>query len=142
MMDIVDASKRSKMMSGIRGKNTKPEMKVRKFLHANGYWFRVHRKELPGKPDILIPKLKVCVFIHGCFWHQHHGCKYAVMPKTRVEFWRTKLCANNDRDIRNVESLNRLGWTVLVIWECEIKGSTDGLARLLKNLQTIEENIR
>jgi len=128
------------MMSGIKGKNTRPELLVRKFLHAQGYRYRLHRKELPGKPDIVLPKLKVCIFVHGCFWHQHEACKYATIPKTRPEFWETKFRENKDRDKKASDALCRLGWTVLIVWECELKGRAQGLSRLLDALKEASRN--
>lgn len=136
-MDIVDPAQRSRMMSGIKGKDTKPEMLVRRFLHAHGYRYRLHRKDLPGKPDIVMPRLKVCIFVHGCFWHHHQGCRFAVLPKSRPEFWRTKLLANSDRDQRAIESLNERGWTTLVVWECELRRSDTTLMSLLERLREI-----
>lgn len=134
-MDIVEPAKRSLMMSGIRGKNTKPEMVVRRFLHAQGYRYRLHRKDLPGKPDIVLSKLKVCVFVHGCFWHRHPGCRYAVLPKTRAAFWEAKLNANVDRDQASIRALQKAGWNVFVIWECELR-------RPNAVLQTLSESLR
>src|SRR5690554_2960017 len=100
-MDIVDESTRSRMMSAIGGRNTKPEIIVRKFLHARGFRFRLHVKDLPGRPDIVLPKWKACVFVHGCFWHRHANCRYATTPKTRPEFWAEKFRENVARDQRN-----------------------------------------
>ena len=122
-MDIVSPEVRSGMMSGIRGKDTAPELKVRSFLHANGFRFRLHRKDLPGKPDIVLPKYKACVFVHGCFWHRHEGCALARLPKSKLDFWLAKLEGNRARDARKVEALKRTGWRVLVVWECELKNS-------------------
>lgn len=137
-MDIVDPAQRSRMMSGIKGKDTKPEMLVRRFLHAHGYRYRLHRKDLPGKPDIVMPRLKVCIFVHGCFWHHHQGCRFAVLPKSRPEFWKAKLLANSNRDQRAIESLNEGGWTTLVVWECELRRSDTTLMSLLERLREIE----
>jgi|SRR5690606_30905611 len=134
-MDIVEPAKRSLMMSGIRGKNTKPEMVVRRFLHAQGYRYRLHRKDLPGKPDIVLPKLKTCVFVHGCFWHRHLGCRYAALPKTRAAFWEARLNANVDRDQASIRALQKAGWNVFVIWECELR-------RPNAVLQTLSESLR
>ena len=111
MPDVVDAATRSRMMSGISGKNTKPEIEVRRFLHRMGYRFRVHDRRLPGKPDIVLPKYRTVVFVHGCFWHQHPGCKYATKPASNAEFWREKLAGNAMRDARSMDELERLGWT-------------------------------
>lgn len=120
-MDIVDRSTRSRMMSAIRGRNTSPEISVRKWLHAHGYRFRLHRADLPGKPDIVLPRLRTCIFVHGCFWHRHPGCRFATVPKTRPEFWHQKFQANVARDERAVKALEAEGWRVLIVWECELK---------------------
>lgn len=105
-------------MSGIRGKNTKPEMIVRRAIFAAGFRFRLHCKYLPGIPDIVLPGRKLAVFVHGCFWHMHAGCKYAKLPSSRQDFWREKLGRNVERDRENVDALIGLGWRVLVVWEC------------------------
>lgn len=108
-------------MSNIRPKNTKPEMVVRKALFAAGYRFRLHRKDLPGSPDVVLPGHKVAIFTHGCFWHMHSGCRNAKLPATRPEFWKTKLLANVDRDARAADALRLLGWRVLTVWECSTR---------------------
>lgn len=105
-------------MSGIKAKNSRPEMLVRRLLFAAGYRFRLHRQDLPGTPDIVMPGRKVIIFVHGCFWHSHEGCRYARMPATRQDFWEAKLRANVDRDRRSMEKLNMMGWRVLYVWEC------------------------
>lgn len=122
MADIVDAATRSRMMSGIRGKNTAPEMAVRRFLHALGIRYRLHVNNLPGKPDIVLPKYRTVIFVHGCFWHQHPGCRNAVIPKSNVSFWEDKLRSNTARDARHQAALADAGWRAIVIWECQ---STD-----------------
>lgn len=127
MADVVGSATRSRMMSGIQGKNTKPELLVRKYLHGRGLRFRLHTKELPGRPDLVFPKFKAVVFVHGCFWHRHSGCKYATTPSSRVHFWTNKLSANVARDSYQIAALGRLGWHVLVIWECELR---EGMMRL------------
>ena len=124
-------------MSAIKSKNTKPEIAVRKLLHSMGYRFRLHRKDLPGSPDIVLPKYKTVIFVHGCFWHRHENCKYATTPKTRVEFWNKKFKDNIERDIKNQAELKSLDWVSTIIWECEIKNK--GL--LINKLQNIFINI-
>lgn len=121
MTDVVDTATRSRMMSGIRGKNTKPEIIIRKALFAAGFRFRLHRRDLPGAPDIVLPGRRVVVFVHGCFWHRHNGCRYARLPATRPEFWREKLDGNVQRDGRAVKMLLESGWRVLVVWECAVR---------------------
>lgn len=118
MADVVDAKTRSRMMSGIRGKNTKPEIAVRRALFAAGFRFRLHRRDLPGAPDVVLPGRRVAVFIHGCFWHQHMACRYAKLPSTSPEFWKAKLEGNSVRDRRDADALLATGWRVLTVWEC------------------------
>ena len=115
------SEQRSRNMSAIKSKNTKPEIAVRKLLHSMGYRFRLHRKDLPGSPDIVLPKYKTVIFVHGCFWHRHENCKYASTPKTRKEFWNKKFNDNILRDKKNLEILSSLGWKIIIIWECETK---------------------
>lgn len=124
MADVVSPEKRSEMMSGIRSRNTKPEILVRKWLHAHGYRFRLHRKDLPGTPDIVLPGRRLAIFVHGCFWHQHEGCHLVKLPSTRREWWQEKLGRNMLRDGRVKEELEALGWRVLVIWECETRNGS------------------
>lgn len=119
MTDVVDAKTRSQMMSGIRGKDTKPELLVRKYLHGRGLRFRLSSNKLPGRPDIVLPKYKTVVFVHGCFWHRHE-CEKFVWPKSRAEFWREKLNANAERDKLNSGKLTALGWQAIQIWECQL----------------------
>ena len=116
-----DARKRREVMSRIGGRNTDPELIVRRVAHRLRFRFRLHRSDLPGCPDIVFPQHSAVIMVHGCFWHRHSGCKYASMPKTRVSFWEAKFRGNVVRDRRNEEELRRLGWRVLVIWECETK---------------------
>ncbi|WP_428000210.1 very short patch repair endonuclease [Acidovorax sp.] len=118
MVDVVTPADRSRMMAGIQGKNTKPELTVRQMLFASGYRFRLHRRDLPGAPDIVMPSRKVAIFVHGCFWHMHSGCRFAKLPSTRPEFWQAKLQGNIDRDQAAVLKLNAMGWRVLWVWEC------------------------
>jgi DNA mismatch endonuclease (patch repair protein) len=130
MVDRYPPERRSEIMARIRGENTSPEMVVRRLVHGMGYRFRPHRKDLPGKPDIVLPKHRSIIFVHGCFWHQHPGCRRSALPKTRREWWRNKLDGNVARDRSNLEKLAELGWHVLVIWECELKPK-DGLVEKL-----------
>lgn len=122
MADITDPQTRSRMMAGIKGKDTKPEMLVRRALFSNGYRYRLHCKALAGAPDIVMQSRKVAIFVHGCFWHMHQGCRLAKLPATRPEFWANKLGANVERDTRNIATLRDQGWRVLVVWECATKG--------------------
>ncbi len=108
-------------MAQVKSKNTKPEMLVRSLLHRMGYRFRLHIKTLPGHPDVVLPRYKAVIFVHGCFWHGHEGCKRATMPATRTEFWRKKIDGNQSRDRRNLTALEELGYRCLVIWQCEMK---------------------
>jgi DNA mismatch endonuclease (patch repair protein) len=121
MADVHSKETRSYNMSRIKGKDTKPEMLVRRFLHAHGYRYRLHVKDLPGKPDIVLPKYKTVIFIHGCFWHGHEGCKYAALPETRKEWWSAKINTNINNDKVAESSLSLNGWNVIVVWGCELK---------------------
>ena len=121
MADVHSPETRSFNMSQIKGKNTKPEELVRRYLFSHGYRYRKNVSTLPGKPDIVLPKYKTCIFVNGCFWHKHEGCKYFVWPKNNAEFWKKKITGNVDRDLRQQNELRLLGWNVLVIWECELK---------------------
>lgn len=120
-MDILSKKKRSWVMSRIRGENTAPERQVRSLLHGLGYRFRLHRKDLPGRPDIVLPRYRTVIFVHGCFWHRHRGCKYAYKPKSRVAFWQGKFQENLERDRRKTKALKSLGWRVIVVWECGLE---------------------
>ncbi len=121
-------------MARIRGKNTKPELVVRSLLHRAGYRFSLHRKDLPGKPDIVLRKYHTVVFVHGCFWHRHNNCKTATTPKSNVGFWQSKFDRNVANDKRHARQLRAMGWSVLTIWECELKNPEKVLARLKKCL--------
>ena len=121
MTDIVNSRRRSEMMAGIRDRDTAPERAVRRIAHRMGLRFRLHRKDLPGRPDMVFPKHRLAVLVHGCFWHRHGGCRYASTPKSRTAFWTEKFAANVARDARQEAALKALGWRVLVIWECETR---------------------
>ena len=121
MTDIVDSNRRSELMARIRGQDTVPELTVRRIAHRMGLRFRLHRRDLPGRPDLVLPKHRLAVFVHGCFWHRHKGCRYASTPKSRIVFWTEKFASNVDRDARQEAALRMLGWRVLVLWECEVK---------------------
>ena len=123
-MDVFSREKRSQIMSRVSGKNTKPEIVVRSLLHKMGYRFRLHREDLPGKPDIVLPKYKKVIFVHGCFWHGHERCSRSKRPMTNQEFWRQKLDKNIVRDKKIVNALYDLGWKVLIVWSCEVKNMT------------------
>ena len=120
MVDRISAEHRSWNMSRIRATNTRPELAVRSLLHRLGYRFRLHRSDLPGKPDIVLPKHKTVLFVHGCFWHRHANCRFASAPKSRTEFWNAKFARNIDRDVEIRRSLRRLGWKVIIVWECDL----------------------
>lgn len=121
MTDHLSPSHRSWNMSRIHSKNTKPEKIVRSMLFSMGFRFRINRKDLPGKPDIVLPRYKTVIFVHGCFWHRHEGCNRATMPKSNTDFWEKKFCANVERDQRVKYELAALGWKVITVWECELK---------------------
>lgn len=121
-------------MSRIRGANTKPELAVRSMLHRMGYRFRIANKTLPGRPDIVLPKYRAVIFVHGCFWHRHTGCKYAYMPKSRLDFWDTKFEGNVMRDKNNLSLLRKAGWLPIVVWECEIKRHADAVLRRVSGI--------
>lgn len=121
MADIKSPAERSKNMAAIKGKDTKPEMIVRRFLHREGFRFRLHRKDLPGKPDIVLPKYRTVIFVHGCFWHRHDGCRFATMPATRQDFWRAKFERTKERDQNVLQSLLENSWRVIILWECGLK---------------------
>ncbi|MDE0074844.1 MAG: DNA mismatch endonuclease Vsr [Gammaproteobacteria bacterium] len=135
MADIFDAEKRSEIMSSIRGRDTKPELVVRRIAHRLGFRFRLHRKDLPGCPDIVFPRYQAVIMVHGCFWHRHQNCKFAYSPKSRIQFWEKKFEDNVSRDRRNEGALNDLGWRTLVIWECETKDPAAVAARIVAYLR-------
>lgn len=120
MTDIVDRKTRSRMMAGIRGKDTKPEMIVRSFLHRQGLRFRLHQRNLPGRPDLVLRRFCTVIFVHGCFWHRHRNCRFSYMPASNRQFWLRKFADNVERDKKKTVKLRRLGWRVLVAWECAL----------------------
>jgi DNA mismatch endonuclease (patch repair protein) len=130
--DIVDPATRSRIMSRIRGKDTVPEMRVRRFLHRAGLRYRLHLKTLPGKPDLVFSRARTVVFVHGCFWHQHQGCPLAATPSSNRDFWRNKLASNVERDERIAAQLSDMGWQVEVVWECEPDVRIGALAAALR----------
>ena len=132
-MDRITHDQRSHLMSQVRAKNTKPELVVRSFLHRNGFRFRLHVKDLPGTPDIVLPKYKTVVDVRGCYWHRHKGCKKTTTPSTNVEFWQKKFTENVARDQRTEAELRRLGWRVIVIWDCEIPKKLDSIVKQLQH---------
>ncbi|QRR02623.1 very short patch repair endonuclease [Dyadobacter sandarakinus] len=136
MSDVHSPEQRSYNMSRVKGKNTKPELSVRRFLFANGFRYRLHSKDIFGKPDIILRKYKTVIFVHGCFWHGHLGCRRASLPKTNTTWWLSKISQNSLRDERTVSKLKELGWKVVVVWECELLSSTkdDTLSALKDSL--------
>lgn len=133
MVDIVDSATRSRMMSGIRGRNTKPELVIRSLLHRKGFRYRLHRSDLPGKPDIVFPGLHAVIFVHGCFWHGHN-CRFFKWPSTRPEFWRAKIGRNQENDMRVIDHLIADGWRVGIVWECAIRGRDRDISALIDRL--------
>lgn len=135
MVDIVDSKTRSRMMAGIRGRDTKPELQVRRYLHSRGFRYRLHVGTLAGKPDIILPKYRLAIFVHGCFWHRHRGCRYATNPEQNREKWATKFRENIERDEKQVRQLIGLGWRVLVIWECALRSPELDLSWLPEHIK-------
>ena len=131
-MDTFSTQKRSEVMARVRSKDTKPEMAVRRYLHNHGLRYRLHRRDLPGCPDLVFASRRVAVFVHGCFWHRHSGCRKATMPASRQDYWRDKFDATVKRDARAQAELGRTGWSALVIWECEV--TSEGLEGLLRQI--------
>jgi DNA mismatch endonuclease (patch repair protein) len=131
MIDIVDNATRSRMMAKIKGRNTKPELLIRSLLHKKGFRFRIHVKELPGKPDIVLPKFRAVIFVHGCFWHGHQNCHLFKLPATRTEFWEEKISRNQSNDSKSINLLLGNNWKVGVIWECSIRGTTKDLGKVI-----------
>jgi DNA mismatch endonuclease, patch repair protein len=136
MADTHDKATRSYNMSRIKGKDTKPEMLVRRFLHANGFRYSLHKKTLPGSPDIVLTKYKTVIFVHGCFWHGHANCKYFSIPKTRTQWWTDKINTNKTNDEKAVKALKKEGWKVITVWECKLKPAKieNTLSTLLKKI--------
>lgn len=130
-MDTLSASKRSRIMSLVKGKNTRPEMIVRRLVHGAGFRYRLHDAKLPGKPDLVFSRKRKVIFVHGCFWHRHEGCALARIPKSNQEFWLTKLGGNKARDKSNLLKLQEAGWDTLVVWECE-----------MKDMESLEQRLR
>lgn len=139
-MDRISKERRSWNMSRIRGVDTKPERIVRSLLHELGYRFRLHRRDLPGRPDIVLPRYRSVIFVNGCFWHRHTGCRFAYNPKSRIEFWQEKFSGNVARDLRNTRELEALGWRCLTVWECEVKDN-DRMQETLKSFLDIENPV-
>lgn len=133
MADIVDSATRSRMMAGIRARDTRPERILRSSLHRRGLRYRLHVGKLPGKPDLVFPRFRAAIFVHGCFWHHHAGCRYASTPATRSEFWEAKFADNVARDIRNRASLQEMGWRVAVVWECALRKGTESVAETVRD---------
>lgn len=129
---------RSRNMAAIRGRDTKPERRVRSLLHQLGYRFRLHRRDLPGSPDIVLPRHHTVVFVHGCFWHRHVGCRYTTTPRTRSDFWEEKFRQNMERDARQQASLRDAGWSVVVVWECELR-EIEALTARLRTIGSFEK---
>ena len=136
-MDTLSKSERSERMGRIRGRDTKPEMVVRRLVHGMGYRYRLHQRRLPGKPDLVFSKRRKVIFVHGCFWHQHPDphCRFARLPKSRLDFWGPKLAANRERDERNLSRFEELGWQVLEVWECQIRDREKLSARIREFLE-------
>ncbi|MGC2659766.1 MAG: DNA mismatch endonuclease Vsr [Bryobacteraceae bacterium] len=140
MADVHNPEQRSRNMAAIKGKNTNPEIRVRSLLHSLGYRFRLHRKDLPGKPDIVLPKYRTVIFVHGCFWHCHE-CRWgSVVPKTRAEFWSVKRRGNVGRDQRQRAELESAGWKVMIVWECEAR-NTEALKAALEKLSVFSQRM-
>ena len=140
-MDIFSQEKRSQVMSQVRNRDTRPEKIIRSILHKSGFRFRIQRKDLPGKPDIVLPKYKTIIFVHGCFWHQHEGCKKALPPKSNVSFWLEKFRKNKERDRKVIRTLQESGWKVIVVWQCEIpkiKNNPEIIKKLIS--EGVDEN--
>jgi DNA mismatch endonuclease (patch repair protein) len=139
-MDSLTPEKRSWNMSRIRSRDTKPEIAVRSLLHRMGYRFRLHSQLLPGRPDIVLPRYRTVIFVHGCYWHRHKGCRYAYTPKSRVDFWTGKFSENVERDQRREHELRALGWNVLIVWECETRNMEGIERRIIREFNGLEKD--
>lgn len=140
-MDHLSKEKRSENMAKIKSSNTKPELRVRSLLHKLGFRFRLNRNDLPGKPDLVLPKYRIALFVHGCFWHSHEGCRKSHLPGSNLDYWEKKLSRNKERDANNQSRLESLGWKVVVVWECETKREHDLVEILQQRLQpTVNQN--
>lgn len=145
MVDNISKKERSRVMSLVKQKDTGPEIAVRSFLHRRGFRYRLHDKRLPGKPDMVFPKYKCVLFIHGCFWHGHHdpNCKLARTPKSNIKFWKEKVVSNQKRDERNISKLKKMGWRVLLVWECQIRETRvlETLVQKIISLNSADTNV-
>lgn len=137
MTDRVSKEVRSGIMTSVKSENTGPEIRIRKMLHALGYRYRLHRKDLPGSPDIVFPGKRKAIFVHGCFWHGH-DCRWGKLPKSNIEYWRSKISDNKSRDERNEAALHALGWNNLVVWQCELRNSDELKTKLVRYLTDSE----
>lgn len=133
MVDVVDSATRSRMMAGIRARNTKPEILIRSLLHKQGFRFRLHVRNLPGKPDIVLPRYNAVIFVHGCFWHGHE-CHFFKWPKTRPDFWHAKIAHNRENDLKAMTALKKAGWRVGVVWECAVRGAGKDAERVARRM--------
>ncbi|WP_395317221.1 very short patch repair endonuclease [Variovorax sp. UC74_104] len=138
-MDTLTPKQRSERMARVRGRDTKPELVVRRLLHSRGYRYRLHDKKLPGSPDLVFPRKRKVIFVHGCFWHRHEGCRLARMPKSRIDFWSTKLNGNQARDQRKLAALAQQGWSAMIVWECELR-DLEALASRLEGFLNDEKD--
>lgn len=141
MDDQLTPQRRSWLMSRVKGKNTQPELVVRSLLFARGFRFRVHRKDLPGRPDVVLPKYRTVIFVHGCFWHRHPRCRKTTMPATRTQFWSDKFAQNIERDRSNQARLETMGWRSIVVWECEIASGKELADRLVRELESLTDKV-
>lgn len=132
---------RSEVMARVKSKNTQPELRLRRALHATGLRYRLQAKELPGRPDVVFRQVRLAVFVHGCFWHRHPNCEHARMPKSRLDFWKPKLTANVERDVRQRSELEAAGWTVITVWECEVQNDAT-LSRTVENIRSLVQKRR